>query len=55
MVLYPNHTYKALRIESNDYSLLYTVWCSGEHELYDMIVSYTLGRASPFVADVSAA
>ena len=44
MVLYPNHTYKALRIESDEYSLLYTVWCSGEHELYDMTVSYfTLG------------
>jgi arylsulfatase A-like enzyme len=39
MVLYPNHTYKALRIESSDYRFLYTVWCSGEHELYDMTVS----------------
>ena len=39
MVLYPNHTYKALRIESSRYSLLYTVWCSGEHELYDMTAS----------------
>jgi arylsulfatase A-like enzyme len=39
MVLYPNHTYKALRIESSDYSLLYTVWCSGGHELYAMGVS----------------
>jgi arylsulfatase A-like enzyme len=42
MVLYPNHTYKALRIESSDYSLLYTVWCSGEHELYAMGVSGVL-------------
>jgi arylsulfatase A-like enzyme len=37
-VLYPNHTYKALRVVGNDYNLLYTVWCSGEHELYDMLV-----------------
>lgn len=37
-VLYPNHTYKALRIIGQDYSFLYTVWCSGEHELYDMKV-----------------
>ena len=37
-VLYPNHTYKALRISGPDYNLLYTIWCSGEHELYDMTV-----------------
>ncbi|KAK5138261.1 hypothetical protein LTR08_003322 [Meristemomyces frigidus] len=35
-VLYPNHTYKALRVVSEEYNLLYTVWCSGEHELYDL-------------------
>ncbi|KAK6388126.1 hypothetical protein LTR65_008134 [Meristemomyces frigidus] len=35
-VLYPNHTYKALRVLGEDYSFLYTVWCSGEHELYDL-------------------
>ncbi|EME40308.1 hypothetical protein DOTSEDRAFT_66113 [Dothistroma septosporum NZE10] len=35
-VLYPNHTYKALRLIGDGYNLLYTVWCSGEHELYDM-------------------
>ena len=40
-VLYPNHTYKALRIVGEHYSLLYTVWCSGEHELYDMRVCVT--------------
>jgi N-acetylglucosamine-6-sulfatase len=34
--LYLNHTYKALRIIGNDYNLLYTVWCSGEHELYNV-------------------
>ena len=37
-ILYPNHTYKALRITGSAYNLLYTVWCSGEHELYDMTV-----------------
>ncbi|TKA83457.1 hypothetical protein B0A55_00574 [Friedmanniomyces simplex] len=37
-VLYPNHTYKALRLIGEDYSFLYTVWCSGEHELYDLVV-----------------
>ncbi|PPJ57714.1 hypothetical protein CBER1_00089 [Cercospora berteroae] len=36
-ILYPNHTYKALRIIGKSYSLLYTIWCSGEHELYDLI------------------
>ncbi|KAK0260890.1 hypothetical protein B0A54_01299 [Friedmanniomyces endolithicus] len=36
-VLYPNHTYKALRLIGQDYSYLYTVWCSGEHELYDLV------------------
>lgn len=35
-VLYPNHTYKALRLIAEEYSFLYTVWCSGERELYDM-------------------
>ena len=38
-ILYPNHTYKALRVVGEEYNLLYTVWCSGEHELYDMTVS----------------
>lgn len=32
-----NNTYKALRIVSDDYSLYYSVWCTNEHELYDMI------------------
>ncbi|RMZ81805.1 hypothetical protein DV738_g2020, partial [Chaetothyriales sp. CBS 135597] len=35
-VLYPNHTYKALRVIGEGYNLLYTVWCSGEHELYNV-------------------
>ncbi|USW58936.1 Putative sulfatase, alkaline-phosphatase-like, core domain superfamily [Septoria linicola] len=36
-LLYPNHTYKALRVIGERYSFLYTVWCSGEHELYDLV------------------
>ncbi|KAJ6151757.1 hypothetical protein N7470_006885 [Penicillium chermesinum] len=32
-----NNTYKGLRIVSDDYSLYYSVWCTNEHELYDMV------------------
>lgn len=39
-VLYPNHTYKALRVIGESYNYLYTVWCTGEHELYDLVVSF---------------
>lgn len=35
----PNNTYKSLRIVSPDYDISYTVWCTNEHELYDMKVS----------------
>jgi N-acetylglucosamine-6-sulfatase len=35
----PNNTYKALRIVGTKYSLYYSVWCTNEHELYDLIVS----------------
>jgi len=37
-ILYPNHTYKALRVIAADdsYNFLYTVWCTNEHELYDL-------------------
>lgn len=44
--LYPNHTYKAVRVAGPSYNLLYTIWCSGEHELYDMTVSI-INIASP--------
>ncbi|KAH8653756.1 arylsulfatase precursor [Xylariales sp. PMI_506] len=33
-----NNTYKTARIIGNDYSFSYTVWCSNDHELYDMTV-----------------
>ena len=31
-----NNTYKSLRVISEKYDLTYTVWCSNEHELYEM-------------------
>ena len=31
-----NNTYKALRLIGSDYNLLYTVWCTGEREFYDV-------------------
>lgn len=35
---HPNNTYKALRVIGSDggYNLFYSVWCTHEHELYDM-------------------
>ncbi|KAI8086295.1 alkaline-phosphatase-like protein [Halteromyces radiatus] len=31
----PN-TYKTLRVISKDYNYMYSVWCTGEHEFYDL-------------------
>ncbi|KAH7310577.1 alkaline-phosphatase-like protein [Stachybotrys elegans] len=31
-----NNTYKSLRVINEDYNLYYSVWCTNEHELYDM-------------------
>ncbi|KAH0439685.1 sulfatase [Colletotrichum camelliae] len=31
-----NNTYKALRVVGEGYNLYYSVWCTNEHELYDM-------------------
>ncbi|KAK7921382.1 hypothetical protein PG985_009404 [Apiospora marii] len=31
-----NNTYKALRLLGDGYDLSYTVWCTNEHELYDL-------------------
>ncbi|KAK0388593.1 hypothetical protein NLU13_4836 [Sarocladium strictum] len=33
---YVNNTYKGLRVESDEFSLYYSVWCTNERELYDM-------------------
>lgn len=35
---YKNDTYKAIRVMGNGYDLMYTTWCTNEHELYDMTV-----------------
>ncbi len=34
----PTNTYKALRLISKIYNLYYSVWCTNEHELYDLNV-----------------
>ncbi|KAJ9226455.1 hypothetical protein DTO169C6_1183 [Paecilomyces variotii] len=31
-----NNTYKALRIIGDEYDLYYSVWCTNEHQLYDL-------------------
>lgn len=31
-----NNTYKGLRLIGDEYSFYYSVWCNGEHELYDL-------------------
>ncbi|GKU06113.1 unnamed protein product [Fusarium langsethiae] len=31
-----NNTYKGLRMSNNDFSLYYSVWCTGERELYNL-------------------
>jgi hypothetical protein len=39
-VTWKNHTtYKSLRVVGSGYDLAYTVWCTMDHELYDLIVS----------------
>ena len=34
-----NNTYKTLRVIGEDYNIMYTVWCFGEREFYDLRVS----------------
>lgn len=34
---YSNNTYKGLRLIGDDYSLYYSIWCTDETELYDVI------------------
>ncbi|KAF2124799.1 arylsulfatase precursor [Dothidotthia symphoricarpi CBS 119687] len=33
---FPNNTYKHVRVIGEEYDLAYAVWCTNEHELYDM-------------------
>ncbi|KAL2003750.1 hypothetical protein VTN02DRAFT_2386 [Thermoascus thermophilus] len=43
-----NNTYKALRIIGDGYNLYYSVWCSNEHELYDLTTDpYELNNIYP--------
>ncbi|KAH8177764.1 sulfatase domain-containing protein [Sarocladium implicatum] len=37
-IIMPNNTYKAIRLKSDTHNLYYSVWCSNEHELYDLSV-----------------
>jgi N-acetylglucosamine-6-sulfatase len=39
---FPNNTYKHVRVIGDDYDLAYAVWCTNEHELYDMTVRVPL-------------
>ncbi|KAB8416331.1 hypothetical protein FH972_024851 [Carpinus fangiana] len=32
----PNNTYKAVRVAGDKYNVYYSVWCTNEHELYDL-------------------
>lgn len=35
-----NNTYKAVRLIGVGYNLYYSVWCTNERELYDLVVSH---------------
>lgn len=39
MIEYSQNTYKAMRLVSDGLNVQYTVWCTGEHELYNLDVS----------------
>ena len=48
-----NNTYKGLRIVADDYSLYYSVWCTNEHELYNMLEDeYQMYNLLPKTLDV---
>lgn len=46
---FPYTTYKTIRLAGNSNGWLYIIWCTGETELYDTIVSIDL----PFTMDFS--
>ncbi|KAI1330959.1 alkaline-phosphatase-like protein [Xylariaceae sp. FL0255] len=49
---YPNHTYHGLRLVGDGYHYLYTVWCTNEHELYDIIRDpYETNNLYPYPED----
>lgn len=54
--IYVNNTYKGLRMAGEDFSLYYSVWCTGERELYNlkvckhnlaMVLSLMANRTTP--------
>lgn len=42
MIEYSQNTYKAMRLASAGFNVQYTVWCTGEHELYNLDVGILL-------------
>ncbi|KAH8594600.1 alkaline-phosphatase-like protein [Bisporella sp. PMI_857] len=46
-----NNTYKALRVIGDDYNIYYSVWCTNEHELYDLTTDpYQIKNIHPSVS-----
>ena len=41
---YRENTYKHVRVVGADYDVAYAVWCTNEHELYDMVVGLACTR-----------
>ncbi|PWY65625.1 arylsulfatase [Aspergillus sclerotioniger CBS 115572] len=49
----PNNTYKSARILSEEYNLYYSVWCDGDHELYDLSTDpYQMNNLYPRLGSV---
>ncbi|KAK6814360.1 hypothetical protein RU639_009474 [Aspergillus parasiticus] len=50
-IAFRNNTYKALRVLGEGYNLYYSVWCTNEHELYDLTTDpYELNNLHPSVS-----
>jgi N-acetylglucosamine-6-sulfatase len=43
---YKNNTFRSIRLIGSDFSFYYSVWCNGDHELYDMTVSVAAPRCA---------
>lgn len=49
-----NNTYKGLRIVAAGYNIYYSVWCTNEHELYDMSMDeYQMNNLLSDIRDIS--
>lgn len=53
MIEYSQNTYKAMRLVSESFNIQYTVWCTGEHELYDLNVRKLSSALYLFKADAA--